>query len=106
MALKDPEMSTQGTVGKRKHTTLMIPQKLEIIRRVESSESCSGYDLLQHYIVNCVCYKETEGPIMIAYGIKCVMGLFRQQILKEPKLAELDKMLYSGLQQCVLKETL
>jgi hypothetical protein len=38
---KDPKISTLGTVGKRKHTTLMIPQKLEIIRRFENGESCS-----------------------------------------------------------------
>jgi len=39
-------------------------------------------------------------------SIGSVKGLFKHQILKEPKLAELDKMLYRGLQQCVLKETL
>jgi len=39
MALKDTKMSKQGTVGMRKHTTLMISQKLEIIRRFESVES-------------------------------------------------------------------
>jgi hypothetical protein len=41
MALKYPKMSTQGTVGKRKHITLMIPQKRGMIRRLESGESCS-----------------------------------------------------------------
>jgi hypothetical protein len=39
MASKDPKMSRQGTAGKKKHVTLMIPQKLEIIRRLESDES-------------------------------------------------------------------
>jgi len=29
----------RGTAGMRKHATLMIPQKLEIIRRLESNES-------------------------------------------------------------------
>ena len=33
MASKDPKMSNQGTAGKRKHVTLMVPQKLDIIRR-------------------------------------------------------------------------
>jgi hypothetical protein len=33
MASKDPKMSKQGTADKRKHITLMIPQKLEIISR-------------------------------------------------------------------------
>jgi hypothetical protein len=34
MASEDPEMSKQGTAGKRKHITLMMPQKLELIRSV------------------------------------------------------------------------
>jgi hypothetical protein len=38
MASKDPKVSKQGTTGKRKHVTLMIPQKLEIIRRLESGK--------------------------------------------------------------------
>jgi hypothetical protein len=41
MASKDPQMSKQETPGKRKHVTLMIPQKLYIIRGLESSESRS-----------------------------------------------------------------
>jgi hypothetical protein len=36
MALEDPEISKQGTAGKRKHVTLTVPQKLEIIRKLES----------------------------------------------------------------------
>jgi hypothetical protein len=31
-------MSKQGTASKRKHTTLMIYQKLKVIRRLESGE--------------------------------------------------------------------
>jgi hypothetical protein len=39
MASKDPKISTQGKAGKRKHITLMIPQKLQIIARLESGKS-------------------------------------------------------------------
>jgi hypothetical protein len=39
MALKDPKMSKQGSYGERKHETCAVPQKLEIIRRVESGRS-------------------------------------------------------------------
>jgi hypothetical protein len=39
MASEHAEMSKQGTAGKRKCTTLMIPQKLGIIRRLESGKS-------------------------------------------------------------------
>jgi hypothetical protein len=35
MASENPNMSIQGTGGKRKHVTLMIPQKLEISRSLE-----------------------------------------------------------------------
>jgi hypothetical protein len=39
MASKDLKMSKQVTVGKRQYVSLKIPQKLEIIRRLESGES-------------------------------------------------------------------
>jgi hypothetical protein len=39
LASKDPKMSKQGTAGKRKHVTLMIPQKLKIIAWLESGKS-------------------------------------------------------------------
>jgi len=41
MASKDPKVSKQGTAGKRKHVTLMILEKLKIIRMLETGESCS-----------------------------------------------------------------
>jgi hypothetical protein len=41
MASEDPKMRKQGTAGKRKHVTSMIPQKLEIIRIHESGKSQS-----------------------------------------------------------------
>jgi len=40
MASKDPKMSKQGTSGKRKHVTLMIPEKLKKIRMLETGKSC------------------------------------------------------------------
>jgi hypothetical protein len=38
-ASKDPKINKQGTAGKKRNVTLMIPQKLEIIRRVENGKS-------------------------------------------------------------------
>jgi hypothetical protein len=38
MALKDPKISKQGTTGKRKHVTLTIHHKLEIIRGLKNGE--------------------------------------------------------------------
>jgi hypothetical protein len=39
MASEYPKMSKQGTAGKRKHVTLTVFQKHEIIRRFENGES-------------------------------------------------------------------
>jgi hypothetical protein len=39
MASKDPKISKQGTASKKRHVTLMIPQKLEIIGGVENGKS-------------------------------------------------------------------
>jgi hypothetical protein len=39
MASKDSRMSKQGPAGKRKNTTLTVPRKVEIIRRLESAKS-------------------------------------------------------------------
>jgi len=59
-------MSKQRTAGKRKHITLTICQKLEIIRQLETDKSQEKYFFLQHSLVNCcMIKKETEGPIMI-----------------------------------------
>jgi hypothetical protein len=38
VASKDPKMSEQSTAGKRKYVTLTIPQKPEIIRKLESGK--------------------------------------------------------------------
>jgi len=38
MASENPDVSNQGTAGKRKHVTLMVPQKLEISRSLECGE--------------------------------------------------------------------
>ena len=39
MASEDPKMSKEGTPGKRKHVTLLILQKIEILKRLESGKS-------------------------------------------------------------------
>jgi hypothetical protein len=38
-ALEDPKINKNGTTGKMKHVTLMILQKLEIIRMLENDKS-------------------------------------------------------------------
>jgi len=39
MASKDIKMRRQGAAGKTQYTTLIIPQKLDTIRRLKSGES-------------------------------------------------------------------
>jgi hypothetical protein len=39
MASKDLKMSKEGSAGKRKCVTIMIPQKPEIINRLESEKN-------------------------------------------------------------------
>jgi hypothetical protein len=46
-----PKMSKQGTAGKRKHATLMIPQKLEISRSMQLVEAKER--LWLHTTVDC-----------------------------------------------------
>jgi hypothetical protein len=41
MASEDPNVSKQGTAGKRKYVTIMIPQKLEITGTLKSGKSQS-----------------------------------------------------------------
>jgi hypothetical protein len=53
MASKDPKVSKQGTAGKKKHVTLLIPQKLEIIGRLESGKSqLRRYGFIKQWNVN------------------------------------------------------
>jgi hypothetical protein len=61
MASEGPEMRKKSTSGKRKYVTLMISQKLEIIRRLESgdSEGC-GYIFIEHWMINYLYYLETD----------------------------------------------
>jgi hypothetical protein len=57
-------------VGKRQYVSLKIPQKLEIIRRLESGESWS--EVMTSYnigLLTILWYKETEGPISVLHGI-------------------------------------
>jgi hypothetical protein len=48
---------------------------------------------MQLSIVNYLPYKETEGPVIIFYGIKW-KDLLKQQTLQEHKLVQLDMLWY------------
>ena len=68
-------MSKQGTAGKRKHVTLTVPQKLIILRGLKVAQA-EVWLWLHTMLGSQLCYKETEGLIMIIYG--SVKGLFNQ----------------------------
>ena len=54
-----------------------------------------GHGLIQHWIANCIQYKETEGPITLVYGFEFKYEeSFQVQRKKQPKVAQLDKVLY------------
>jgi hypothetical protein len=51
MALKDLKMSKQGTVVKRNHVTLMIPQEVEINKKLEIGKNRSM--VVVHITLDC-----------------------------------------------------
>lgn len=54
-----------------------------------------GHGFIQHWIANCIKYKEIEGPITLVYGVEFKYEeTFQVQRQKQPKLAPLDKVLY------------
>ena len=48
MASEDPKLHKQGTAGKRKHVTLTIAQKLEVIRSVLAPPDNQEYLITWH----------------------------------------------------------
>jgi hypothetical protein len=90
-------MSKQGTAVKRKHITLTIPQKLEIISRLESGESRSVV-MAAYNIGSSTIYdirKQKDQLRSFLASSENVKGLLKRQTLKQPKLAQLDKVLYT-----------
>jgi hypothetical protein len=68
MAFKDLKKSKQGTFGKRNHITLMIPQKVEIIRKLKEAKT-EVWLWLHKTLDYQLLYKDTEGAVIIC-GIK------------------------------------
>ena len=68
MASKDPNISKQGTAGKRKYVTIMIPQKLEITGMLESGKSQSVV-MASHNTGALSMIKQNRKTNVIIYGI-------------------------------------
>jgi hypothetical protein len=77
-------MSVQGTAGKRKHETLMIPQKLEIIMILESGKSqreiTTLYSAVPSTIYDIKKWRDQLQSVMASS--EGVRDLFKQQTLK------------------------
>ncbi|XP_073514846.1 large ribosomal subunit protein uL23m isoform X1 [Phyllobates terribilis] len=89
-------ISIQGPSVKRKHVTLTIPQKLEIIRRLESGESRASI-MEEFNIGSSTIYdikKRKDQLCSFVASSETMRGLMKRQTLKQPKLAQLDKMVY------------
>ncbi|KAM4018545.1 large ribosomal subunit protein uL23m isoform 1-T1 [Anomaloglossus baeobatrachus] len=87
----------QGPSVKRKHVTLTIPQKLEIIRRLESGESRASI-MEEFNIGSSTIYdikKRKDQLCSFVASSETMRGLMKRQTLKQPKLAQLDKVVYS-----------
>jgi hypothetical protein len=54
MASKVPKRRENGTAGTGKYATVMIRQKLKIIRRLEGNKTEVCYGFIQHWIINCL----------------------------------------------------
>jgi len=59
IASEDTKVNKQGTADKRKHVMIMIPQKLQIIRRLKSGKCCG----MIHLIINQVWYKKWKDQL-------------------------------------------
>jgi hypothetical protein len=72
-------MGKQGTAGERKHVTLMIAQKLEIIRRLESSTSQNMFRAAYNVGLSTVCdiKKQKDQLQLFVTSGDCVKGVLK-----------------------------
>ena len=72
----------QGTDGERKHVTLMILQKLEIFRGLESGKSWSVIMDLHHVESPSACdiKKQKDQLQLFVASSECVKGILKWQI--------------------------
>jgi hypothetical protein len=70
MVSEDPKVNEQGTADKIKHVTLMIPKKLQIIRRLETGKCCGKI----HLIINHLWYKEWKDQLQTFTGSSDNLG--------------------------------
>jgi hypothetical protein len=98
MASTDPKGSKQGTNGTTKHVTSKIPQKLQIIRKLHSGK-VQREDVVSYNSGSLTTYdikKQTDQLRLFTASRGSVKDLSKCQTMKQPKLAQLDKVLCKG----------
>jgi len=92
---EDANMSEHGTTGKRKYVMLAITQKLHRIWRLESGENQREVVTSYRFGLSTVydIKKEKTNLWSFMASNESVKGFFRPETLREPKLAQLDKVL-------------
>jgi hypothetical protein len=81
--LQKIQMTKGGTAGKRNHVASMIPQKAEIVRRLESSVSRSV--ATASYMRTIHDMKKWTNQLLFMASCESMNNLFKQQTLKQPK---------------------
>ena len=95
MVSKDPQMNKQDTTSKMKHVTLMTPQKLDIIRGLESDES--RYVVMASHRYGSPTTSDVEKRDHVQFYVAShgsVNGLISCKTPKYSKLTQLNKVLY------------
>jgi hypothetical protein len=84
-------MTKEGTAGNRNHVASMIPQKAEIVRRLESSGSRNVATATYNMRTTIHHMKKWTDQLLFMASCKSMNNLFKQQTLKQPKSVQLDK---------------
>lgn len=105
MPSKEPKMSKKVAAGK-KHISVTFTQKLEITEVAWKWQALQDwYGFIQRCIVYYVAKKQKDQLRLFVASSESVEGTLKQQTLIQPKLMQIDMVLYiSILQHCILKE--
>jgi hypothetical protein len=87
MVPEDPKMSKQSSDDKRKYGTLIIPQQLKIIRKLESGQNQREVTAFDHQLSCDKKKRKDQIQFCMAFS-ENVEDLLKQQTLKESKLVQ------------------
>ena len=97
MPSKDPKMGKNVAAGK-KHISLTFTQKLEITEVAWKWQTLQDwYGFIQHWIAYSVTKKQKDQLRLFMASSESVKGTLKQQTLKQPKLMQMDMVLYISI---------